>query len=91
MFSLSCFPYSQVATTMFDFPILFDVATGEATGQQNMAVADTMMAGCACMRLSPNDALVVSCSTDGSVRVSAPLLSSIKWRNSASVASIHCM
>ena len=36
----------------------------------NMAQADTMMAGCTALAMSPDDRLVVSCSSDGSVRVS---------------------
>ena len=35
-----------------------------------MAQADTMMAGCTALAMSPDDRLVVSCSSDGSVRVS---------------------
>lgn len=49
--------------------MVFDVASGQPTNE-NMNQADTMMYGCSCLRLSPDDKLVVSCSVDGSVRVS---------------------
>ena len=58
----------QVVTTFFDFPMLFDAKTGKPLNE-GLSQADTMMYGCSCLRLSPDDRLVVSCSTDGSVRV----------------------
>ena len=54
---------------MFDYPMLFDVSTGELVEGDDFQ-PDTMMAGCTCLRISPDDQLVAACSTDGTVRVS---------------------
>ena len=59
-------------STFFDFPILYNVKSGQPL--TNMAEADTMMAGCTALTINGNDRLVVSCSSDGSVRVSHYLL-----------------
>ena len=52
---------------MFDFPMIYNIKTGEPL--QGSSNPDTMIAGCSCIVLSSDDKLVVSCSTDGSVRV----------------------
>ena len=57
-----------MVTTFFDFPMLFNTETGEPS--QDMNQMDTNLAGCTCLRMSPNDKLIAACSSDGSVKVS---------------------
>merc|ERR1712062_247399 len=46
----------------------------------NFGQPDTMMAGCTCIRLSPDDEWVVTCSSDGSVRVTNVKTGKYKFR-----------
>lgn len=57
----------QVVTTMFDFPMVYSVDTGQAVS--SMKQMDTMIAGALCVRISPDDTLVAVASSDGTVRV----------------------
>lgn len=66
----------KVVSTLFDYPIIYDVDTGEGISTSQ---PDTMMSGCAYLQVSPDDKLVVSCSTDGTVRVRHLNISFPKW------------
>ena len=57
----------QAVTTLFDYPMIFDLHTGQPL--KNISQSDTMMGGCTCLLTSPDGKLLVSGSTDGSVRV----------------------
>ena len=58
----------QAVSTFFDFPILYDVKSGQPL--TNMGETDTMMSGYTASAISANDRLVVCCSSNGSVRAS---------------------
>ncbi|CAD5116466.1 DgyrCDS5351 [Dimorphilus gyrociliatus] len=53
-------------TTIFDFPMIFPTENEDNSGFQ---MPDTMMASCSCLKFSPDDKMLISASTDGTVRV----------------------
>ena len=68
----------QVVTTFFECPMIFDVAKGG--DPENFNQPDSMMSGCACIRVSPDDKWVATCSTDGSTRVTDLSTGAYKFR-----------
>ncbi|CAH1783942.1 unnamed protein product [Owenia fusiformis] len=58
---------TKVITTFFEFPMVFNVSTGET--ESDMDDTDVMMSGASCVVLSPGDRYCAVGSSDGSVRV----------------------
>ena len=58
----------QVASTFFDFPVVYDVDQAQP-GNFNPESMDTMMSGCTVLRISPDGRWVAAGSGDGAMRV----------------------
>ena len=61
------FVFPQLVTDFCDQPAVFSVATGQTLPVDTDNIIATYR--CTCLRISPNDRLVVTCSTNSSVKV----------------------
>lgn len=66
LLTITFYTFFQVVGVFFDFPMIFNVRSGEPENSSQMETAEYY---CTCLSVSPDDRMVLSASTDGSVKV----------------------